>query len=143
MNVKRGYPNPNYTEEDILSGKVTEEDFEELMDPGLVMVETDHYEELVAKAAALDILTASIRRKGEVNADIVWAVTGAQADPEIEKAKKESSERFDWYWREKQRADQLHEENEKLKRKLAEAECSLNEQHQYDPNWPPKKEEDD
>ena len=55
--IKRGYPNPNYTEEDIR----TEEEAELLTDVGLVTIEGDHYEKLVSKAAALDILTADIK----------------------------------------------------------------------------------
>ena len=82
-NIKRGYPNPNYTEEDILP---TDEDFLKPL-PLLVTVEVDHYEELVSKAAALDILTADIKNNincgilgySMVDSDLVMAVTGMKA----------------------------------------------------------------
>lgn len=98
-NIKRGYPNPNYTEEDILTGKVTEEDFLEL-DPGLVTVEADHYEELVSKAAALDILTADIKSLidsgesgyGLINDSLVLAVTGMGAYQRKKKMEEEKKD---------------------------------------------------
>lgn len=78
--IRRGYPNPNYTEEDIR----TEEEAELLTDVGLVTIEGDHYEKLVSKAAALDILTADIKNNincgvrgySMVDNDLVMAVTG-------------------------------------------------------------------
>ena len=105
MEEKRGYPNPNYTDEDVMAEPV--EVKEEITIDETVVISPDKFERLCAKAAALDILTASIRRKGEVNEDIVWAVTGAEPDTVVEKLKKEVSERFDWYWREKQKAEAL------------------------------------
>lgn len=105
-NIKRGYPNPNYTEEDILTGKVTEEDFLEL-DPGLVTVEADHYEELVSKKAALDILTSYIQITGKVDDEIVKAVTGTIAKVEMV-PKKEVDEVWSYY-------NRLNGEKEKLK----------------------------
>lgn len=82
-NIKRGYPNPNYTEEDILH----EEEAELNLGVGLVTIDADHYEELVSKAAALDILTADIKSKIDsstaeynlVNDSLVMAVTGTGA----------------------------------------------------------------
>jgi hypothetical protein len=81
--IKRGYPNPNYTDGDIL----TEEEAELLADVGLVTIDADHYEELVSKAAALDILTADIKSLidsgesgyGLINDSLVLAVTGMGA----------------------------------------------------------------
>lgn len=77
--IKRGYPNPNYTENDIL----TEEEAELLADVGLVTIDADHYEELVSKAAALDIIAADIKANidskksySRVNDSLVMAVTG-------------------------------------------------------------------
>ena len=115
--IKRGYPNPNYTEEDILTGKVTEENFLET-EPNIVIVELNHYEELVSKAAALDILTASMTRTGKVDDDVVWAVTGAKVDSEIEKLRKEKDDAWNIYWKEHNRA-------EDLRKKLCEAEEKL------------------
>jgi hypothetical protein len=78
MSEKRGYPNPNYTEEDVM----TEEEAI-LEEVGLVTVPVDHYEMLVSKAAALDIIAADIkanidRKKSysRVNDSLVMAVTG-------------------------------------------------------------------
>ena len=130
MSEKRGYPNPNYTEEDILS----EEEAELLEEIGMVTVDVDRYEKLVAKAAALDILTASIQRKGDIDDDVVLAVTGAIPSKEIEELKRDKDNYMTKYWQER-------DKNEKLQRKLAEAECSLNELHRDDPDWPPKDEE--
>lgn len=78
MNEKRGYPNPNYTEEDVM----TEEEAI-LEEVGLVTLPVDHYEELVSKAAALDIIAADIKANidakksySRVNDSLVMAVTG-------------------------------------------------------------------
>lgn len=113
-NIKRGYPNPNYTEEDILTGKVTEEDFLEL-DPGLVTVEADHYEELVSKAAALDILTGYIRATGKVDDDIVKAVTGTIAKEDMV-PKKELDEVWEFYHNKTREIDKLKQEIASLTR---------------------------
>ena len=81
-NIRRGYPNPNYTAEDI------QETAEELdLHPGYVTIEADHYEELVSKAAALDILTADIKSRIDslesdynmINDSLVLAATGMGA----------------------------------------------------------------
>lgn len=109
-NIKRGYPNPNYTEEDILTGKVTEEDFLE-METGLVTIEADHYEELVSKAAALDILTSCIQITGKVDDEIVKAVTGTIAKVDMV-PKTEVDEVWGYYTRK-------NEENSKLKQEIA------------------------
>ena len=70
-NIKRGYPNPNYTAEDI------QETAEELdLHPGYVTIEADRYDAMVSKAAALDILTSYIQSTGNVDGEIVKAVTG-------------------------------------------------------------------
>ena len=111
MSEKRGYPNPNYTEEDILTGKVTEENFLELA-PEIVTINTDHYEELVAKAAALDILTSYIQKTGKIDDEIVKAVTGTLAkEPMV--PKKEVDEVWSYY-------NRLNDEKEKLKCKNAD-----------------------
>lgn len=74
--IKRGYPNPNYTDEDIQDGIPLEMNAE-------IMVDDTEYRQLVSKAAALDIITADIKAKLDygydynlVNDDIVLAVTG-------------------------------------------------------------------
>lgn len=113
-NIKRGYPNPNYTEEDILTGKVTEENFLEL-DPGLVTVEADHYEELVSKAAALDILTSCIQITGKVDDEIVKAVTGTIAKVEMV-PKTEVDEVWGYYHNKISEIDKLKQEIASLTR---------------------------
>lgn len=107
MSEKRGYPNPNYTEEDIM----TEEEMEELLESGLVPVDADHYEELVAKAAALDILASHIKSTGHVNEAVVKAVTGTVESQEMV-PKKEVDSVWGYYQR-------VSDEKEKLKNELA------------------------
>lgn len=78
--IKRGYPNPNYTDEDIQDGIPLEMNAE-------IMIDDKEYRELVAKAAALDILTADIKSKIDtgdsdynlVNDAVVLSVTGMAA----------------------------------------------------------------
>lgn len=106
-NIKRGYPNPNYTEEDIL----TEEETELLAEVGLVTIDADHYEELVSKAAALDILTSCIQITGKVDDDIVKAVTGTIAKVDMV-PKTEVDEVWGYY-------THKTEENSKLKQEIA------------------------
>lgn len=102
--IKRGYPNPNYTEEDILTGKVAEEPLLDLA-PYMVMIDADRYEKLISKAAALDILTAHIRTTGEINEDVVRAITGTlEATDLVPKA--ESDAYFNWYMEQKKKADE-------------------------------------
>ena len=110
--IKRGYPNPNYTEEDTL----TEEEAELLAEVGLVTIDADHYEELVSKAAALDILAAHIKATGSINDDVVYAVTGLTGIQNDGETKKYA----DW-WHEECR------ENEKLKARIAELELQIHE----------------
>ena len=81
MSEKRGYPNPNYTDKDV----ITEEEAT-LEEVGLVTLPVDHYEMLVSKAAALDIIAADIKANidakksySRVNDSIVMAVTGMNA----------------------------------------------------------------
>jgi len=104
-NIKRGYPNPNYTEEDIL----TEEEAELLADVGLVTIDADHYEELVSKAAAHDILTGYIRITGKVDDEIVKAVTGTIAKVEMV-PKTEVDEVWGYYHHKISEIDKLKQE---------------------------------
>lgn len=136
MSEKRGYPNPNYTEDDVM----TEEEAI-LEEVGLVTLPVDHYEMLVSKAAALDILTADLKRRGSVNDDIVLAVTGAIPDHEIQEALKDKDQAWGFYWKEKKTVEEQQAKIETLQRKLSQAEDLLNELHRDDPDWPPKDEE--
>lgn len=88
-NIKHGYPIKDYTEEDIL----TEEEAELLADVGLVTIDADHYEELVSKAAALELLEKHIRTTGSVNDDVVRAITGT-----FDACEMVSKEDADAYW---------------------------------------------
>ena len=93
MSEKRGYPNPNYTEEDIMEGLPLEVNAE-------VMIDDEEYRELVSKAAAFDIITAEIKSKIDydncsnyalVDDDFILQVTGMAAykrRKEWEKAQK-------------------------------------------------------
>lgn len=105
MSEKRGYPNPDYTDEDIVTEQL--EVKEGITIDETVVISPDKFEKLCAKAAALDILTASIQRSGEVKDDIVLAVTGALPNHDIEKLKKENSNNWDYYWKEKQKVERL------------------------------------
>ena len=136
MSEKRGYPNPNYTEENV----ITEEEAI-LEEVGLVTLPVDHYEMLVSKAAAIDILTADLKRRGSVNDDIVLAVTGAIPDHEIQEALKDKDQAWGFYWKEKKTVEEQQAKIETLQRKLSQAEEQLNELHRDDPDWPPKDEE--
>ena len=100
MSEVRGYPNPNYTEDDIM----TEEEMEEL---GMVYVDLEHYEELVSKAAALDILKASLQKSGSVKDDVVLAVTGAALDAEAIELKQTADRYWEQYWAEHQKVETL------------------------------------
>ena len=99
MSEVRGYPNPNYTEENIRSV----EELEEIAD--VVMIDMDHYEELVAKASALDMLTAAIKAMGSVDENIVRAVTGTLPGTEMV-PKSEADSYFGWYMEAKKTSEE-------------------------------------
>lgn len=117
--IKRGYPNPNYTEEDIGKMEVPEEKMLEML-PHVVMIDTDRYEELVSKAVALNILTAHIKTTGKVDEAVVRAVTGAYDQKEMV-SKAEADRWWDWYVAEKELCEKLQAENRDLKKLLDEA----------------------
>ena len=95
MSEKRGYPNPNYTEEDILPGAQLEMKAE-------VMLDDKDYRELVVKAAFFDLITANIKGSidygdhyNDVDTDLVLALTGMdvyKAQKKAEKKEKESED---------------------------------------------------
>ena len=120
MSEKRGYPNPNYTDEDVMAEPV--EVKEEIMIDEVVVITPDKFEQLCSKAAALDILTAAVSRKGEVNADIVWAVTGASADAVVQDLKKDAAQKLDWYWKEHTKVERMEASIAKLEVKNKELE---------------------
>jgi hypothetical protein len=72
-NIKRGYPNPNYTDEDV----------DELIEEPTVTLPASMFFELASKSTALDILRADIKANidsnkdfSQVNPSLVLAVTG-------------------------------------------------------------------
>lgn len=77
--LKRGYPNPNYTDADVRTMFSSDET------PDRICLDIRHYEELIAKATALDLLITDIKTQidlggtseyGVVNEKLVLAVTG-------------------------------------------------------------------
>ena len=95
--IKRGYPNPNYTDEDI--GQPPVEMKEEITIDETVIISPEKFEELCSKAAALDILTADIKRKIDygygyslVDDDVVLAVTGMNTYKAMKDAEKKAEE---------------------------------------------------
>jgi hypothetical protein len=109
MSEKRGYPNPNYTEEDVMA------DGEILEEIGLVTLEPDHYEELVSKAAMLDCLASAIKSMGKVDDDVVKAITGTLSDQPIV-PKKEADNYWSYYTRESAKNRELESKVSQLER---------------------------
>ena len=94
---------PDVTEED-----ETCECCEECIDKEmLIPVPVSRYEELFAKATALDILSAALKRKGEVSEDIVWAVTGAEVDIQVRNLKQKADDYWGYYSEEKKKTEAL------------------------------------
>lgn len=92
MSEKRGYPNPNYTEQDILPGIPLEVN-------AAITLDDKDYRELVAKAALFDLLTANIKSRidygnhyNDVDSDIVLALTGMDIYKDRKKAEKRAAE---------------------------------------------------
>lgn len=114
MSEKRGYPNPNYTEEDITAEPA--EVKEEITIDETVIISPEKFEELCSKAAALDILTAHINKTGKVDDDIVFAVTGT-TDIKIQT---KADDYYKWWC-------EAREERDKLKEKIAQLDHARNE----------------
>lgn len=114
MSEKIGYPNPNYTEEDI--GPAPMELHEEITAEEIVIISPEKFEELCSKAAALDILTAHINKTGKVDDDIVFAVTGTT---DI-KVQNKADDYYRWWC-------ETREERDKLKEKVAQLDHARNE----------------
>ena len=79
MGEKRGYPNPNYSDQDI--------GMEQLEVNAQICIDDKEYRELCQKAAVLDILTADLKAKIDygcsdynmIDDSLVLAVTGMGA----------------------------------------------------------------
>ncbi len=121
MSEKRGYPNPDYTEEDLIQDPV--EVKEEITIDETVIISPEKFEELCSKAAALDILTAHIKKTGKVDDDIVHAVTGT-TDIKVEN---KASDYFNWWCEARNRAEGLQKTVEDLKNRIAELEAGKDE----------------
>ena len=114
MCEKRGYPNPNYEDEDVM----IEEEIA-LEDLGMVVVDLDHYEELVIKAARLDLLAGAISMSGKVNEDLVRAITGTLDAVEMV-PKKTADDYWSYYRQELVNTNNLKQKVESLERAKAE-----------------------
>lgn len=114
MCEKRGYPNPNYTEGDILPGITMEVKSELILDDQLI--------QFIQKAAMFDCLTSAIRSMNEVDDDVVQAITGTWDLKE-----KSESEKFRMWWHdERSKNEQLIQENEQLKRDVEKLQKLIN-----------------
>lgn len=102
MSEKRGYPNPNYTEGDILQGIPMEVKTELLLDDQLV--------EYIQKAAIFDCLASAVKSMGKVDDDVVRALTGTFDPKEHEDIIMYRS----WYNSEKQKNEELQKKVERL-----------------------------
>lgn len=91
----------------------------ELTGEEMISIPLSRFEELFAKAMSLDILKATLRRKGEVNNDIVWAVTGADPSLPIKDLKDKADTYWGYYSKEKEKSERLEAEVADLKRHIA------------------------
>lgn len=113
----------NLKEEDLHYGGTLEMTSEE--EEGLIIeVPLSRYEEMMQKATAFDILTAAVRRKGEVSAEIVWAVTGADPDVPIKELKEQSDKYWGYYTKEREKNEQLQKKVEKLQQMVDALSCA-------------------
>lgn len=111
MSEKRGYPNPNYTEGDILESIPMEVKTELLLDDQLI--------EFIQKAAMFDCLANTIRITGKVDDDVVKAITGAIAEVEMV-PKKDADNYWRYYMREQDKTKELQEKVATLERARAD-----------------------
>ena len=98
MSEKRGYPNPNYTEQDILPTCEVRSDL--ILDDQLI--------EFIQKAAMFDCLASAIKLTGEVDDDLVRAITGNLSQEEMV-PKKEADNYWNYYMREQKKTKELEE----------------------------------
>jgi len=111
MSEKRGYPNPNYTEGDILESIPMEVKTELILDEQLV--------EYIQKASLFDCLANTIRITGKVDDDVVKAITGAIAEVEMV-PKKDADNYWRYYMREQDKTKELQEKVATLERARAD-----------------------
>ena len=100
MCEKRGYPNSNYTEEDILPGIPMEVKSELILDDQLI--------QYIQKAAMFDCLASAVKLTGEVDDDLVKAITGNLSQEEMV-PKKDADNYWSYYMREQKKTKELEE----------------------------------
>ena len=127
MSEKRGYPNPDYTEEDVLEVKAD------------VRLDDDKYMELCYKSAALDILTARIKAMGKIEEEVVYACTGTNEIDQENDAKKYER----WWTQENNKNCRLTQENDELKERIRKLEEQLNQLLPAVEDEPEKEEQDE
>lgn len=110
MSEKRGYPNPDYTEEDVLEVKAA------------LRIDDNEYRELCYKAAALDILTARIKATGKIEEEVVYACTGTNDTDQENDARQYER----WYHDESSKNFRLARENEELKEQVLKLQEQVN-----------------
>ena len=127
MSEKRGYPNPDYTEEDVLEVKAD------------LRIEDNEYRELVAKAAALDILAARIKATGKIEEEVVYACTGTNDTDQENDARQYER----WYHDESSKNFRLARENEELKEQVLKLQEQVNQLLPAVEDEPEKEEQDE
>ena len=100
MSEVRGYPNPNYTEKDILPGVPVEVRSELILDDQLI--------QYIQKAAMFDCLACAVKLTGEVDDDLVKAITGNLTQEEMV-PKKDADNYWNYYMREQKKTKELEE----------------------------------
>ena len=115
--MKRGYPNPNFTDEDVDQ----EPDFGDTGRPGLernVTISQTDLASLMNKAIRFDILKRSFESGGHVDDDVLKCVMGATENEYKEKYDNYSSK----YWNERDKNQKLESQVKELQEKLAQME---------------------
>lgn len=127
MSEKRGYPNPDYTEEDVLEAKVD------------LRIDDNEYRELCYKAAALDILAARIKATGKIEEEVVYACTGTNDTDQENDARQYER----WYHDESSKNFRLALENEELKEQVLKLQEQVNQLLPAVEDEPEKEEQDE
>ena len=111
MSEKRGYPNPDYMEHDML---------EQIN--ASIMIDDQDYRAMVGKSYAMDLLRTRIEKTGKVEEDVVYALTAASDAQEESEARQ-----YERWWREEtSKSSRLDRENKELKAKLQKLEEQIN-----------------
>ena len=127
MSEKRGYPNPDYTEEDVLEVKAD------------LRIDDNEYRELCYKAAALDILAARIKATGKIEEEVVYACTGTNDTDQENDARQYER----WYHDESSKNFRLARENEELKEQVLKLQEEIEQMQLKPAEDEPEKEEQD